>query len=137
MDLPELSRLSIEDGPVLSAPDPPDRYLLKYKEYVRSLPYEIEPESKMVEMLDFIVMRIQQCCLARDYDVGFLQFDSMLGYWMMLKYPIPKSTRIMLAKLYFHLSTTPGMPNAVMATCADGFKTLTESEKKLSIADFR
>lgn len=42
-----------------------------------------------------------------------------------------------LAKLYFHISTTPGMSTQIVATCADGFKTLTQSKKKLSIEDMR
>lgn len=66
MALPDISLLSIHDpGPAQ------DRYLLKYREYVRSIPYGqgIEPESKMLEMLDFIVLRLTQCCAARDYEV--------------------------------------------------------------------
>ncbi|KAJ7783436.1 hypothetical protein DFH07DRAFT_995453, partial [Mycena maculata] len=114
-----------------------DRSLAKYREYVRSIPYGVEPESKMLEMLEFIVLRITQCVLAKDYEVGFLQWDSMLSYWFMLRYPIPKETRVKLAKIYWHLSTTPGMPGQVMATCADGFKTLTQSVKKISIKDMR
>ena len=42
-----------------------------------------------------------------------------------------------LAKLYFHVSTTPGMPTQIVATCADGIKWLTRSKKKLSIKDMR
>ncbi|KAJ7275353.1 hypothetical protein B0H12DRAFT_1086888 [Mycena haematopus] len=140
MALPAISLLSIHDPdppPVDSVPDPSDPALLKYREYVRSIPYGIEPESKLVEMLDFIVLRLTQCCVARDYEPGVLQWDSMLTYWQMLKYPIPKETRIKLAKLYWYLSTTPGMPTQVMATCADGFKSLTESVKKVSIEDMR
>ncbi|KAJ7130046.1 hypothetical protein C8R43DRAFT_1025561 [Mycena crocata] len=132
---PDISLLTIHDpGP--DSECSADRQLHKYSEYVRSIPYATEPESKMLEMLDFIVLRIEQCCIARDYEVGFLQWDSMLSYWLMLKYPIPKETRIKLAKIYWYLSTTPGMPSQVMATCADGFKTLT-SVKKLSIKDLR
>jgi proteasome activator subunit 4 len=55
----------------------------------------------------------------------------------MLKYPIPKEKRIKLAKLYFHLSTTPGMPNQIVAACADGFRLFTRSKKKLTIQDMR
>jgi len=55
----------------------------------------------------------------------------------MLKYPIPKDKQIKLAKLYFHLATTPGMPTQLVATCADAFQTLTKSEKKLCVDDMR
>lgn len=55
----------------------------------------------------------------------------------MLKYPIPKEKRIRLVKLYFHLCTTPGMPNNVVATLSDGLQLFTRSKKKLSIDDMR
>ncbi|EDR15426.1 uncharacterized protein LACBIDRAFT_301740 [Laccaria bicolor S238N-H82] len=114
-----------------------DRYMEKLKNYAESLPYSIEPYAKMTELLDFILLRITQCVEAKDYDVGLLQWDSMLNYWSMLKYPIPKDKRIKLAKLYFHISITPGMSPQMIATCADGFKALTASKEKLSISDMR
>ncbi len=58
--------------------DASDRYLLKLKSYARALPYTIESNSKMQGLLDFICMRIVQTVQARDYDPGFLQWDSML-----------------------------------------------------------
>ncbi|KAJ7630634.1 hypothetical protein FB45DRAFT_1027837 [Roridomyces roridus] len=139
MPLPNLSLLSIHDdpgGPSKRAPDP-NWPLRKYKEYIKSIPYAAEPESKLIEMLEFIVLRLEQCVTSRDYEVGFLQWDSMLSYWSLLKYPIPKETRIKLAKIYWYMSTTPGMPGQIMATCADGFKSLTQSVKKLTIKDMR
>jgi proteasome activator subunit 4 len=55
-----------------------DRYLLKLKSYAKALPYSIESNSKMQELLDLICIRIVQTVQARDYDPGFLQWDSML-----------------------------------------------------------
>ena len=55
-----------------------DRYMEKLKNYAKSLPYSIEPYSKMIELLDFILLRITQSVEARDLDVGFLQWDSMM-----------------------------------------------------------
>jgi len=55
----------------------------------------------------------------------------------MLKYPIPKEKRVAIAKIYFYISITPGMPTQVIATCADGFKALTHSKKKITIDDLR
>lgn len=57
--------------------------------------------------------------------------------WRMLKYPMPKEKRIALAKLFFHVCTTPGMPTHIVASCADTFVTLTRSRKKVSIEDLR
>lgn len=50
----------------------------KLKDYAMSLPYSIEPYSRIVELLDFILLRITQCIESRDFDIGFLQWDSML-----------------------------------------------------------
>jgi proteasome activator subunit 4 len=78
------------NGPSTSAHDPgpppiehdirdaSDRYLLKLKSYARALPYSIDSNSKMQGLLDFICMRIVQTVQAKDYDPGFLQWDSML-----------------------------------------------------------
>jgi proteasome activator subunit 4 len=55
-----------------------DRYLLKLKSYAKALPYSIESNSRMQELLDLTCMRIVQAVQARDYDPGFLQWDSML-----------------------------------------------------------
>lgn len=58
--------------------DSDDRYMVKLRNYAKSLPYSIEPYPKMMELLDFILLRITQCIEAKDYDVGLVQWDSML-----------------------------------------------------------
>jgi proteasome activator subunit 4 len=86
MSLPDLSALAMHDtGPDDAGPLIPsdivhsdDRYVLKLKAYAKSLPYSIESYSKMQDLLDFILLRIAQCVEAKDYDPGFLQFDSLL-----------------------------------------------------------
>lgn len=55
----------------------------------------------------------------------------------MLKYPIPKDKRVRLAKLYFALCITPGLPTHILATCAEGLSVLTRSKKKVSVKDMR
>ncbi|KAF8226105.1 hypothetical protein L208DRAFT_1425249 [Tricholoma matsutake] len=135
MDLPDVSGLSIS-GPNEADPESVEDPC-KINTYGKSLPYAIEPCSKMLEMLDFIVLRLTQCLEARDYDVGLLQWSNMLTYWRMLKCPMPKDIRIKLAKVYFHVSTIPGMPTQLVDTCSDAFTTLTKSKKKLSINDMR
>lgn len=70
-------------APVPSIPDDiahtTDRYMLKLRDYAKSIPYSIEPNSKMQEMLDFIIYRVTQCVEAKDYDPGLLQWDSMVS----------------------------------------------------------
>ncbi|CDO70270.1 hypothetical protein BN946_scf184942.g70 [Trametes cinnabarina] len=145
MSIPDVSTLSIGDtGPPSSSPLIPDdimnsddHYMVKLCNYAKSIPYSVEPNSKMQEMLDYILLRIAECVEAKDYDPGLLQWDSMLTYWCMLKYPIPKEKRVAVIKIYFNICTTPGMPNHVVAACADGLQVLSRSKKKLSIADMR
>lgn len=55
----------------------------------------------------------------------------------MLKYPIPKEKRIALVKLYYHICTTPGMPNHIVSACCDNLQVLTRSKKKISVEDLR
>ncbi|KAF4606976.1 hypothetical protein EYR38_001031 [Pleurotus pulmonarius] len=117
--------------------DDEDPYMRKLKLYAQSLPYDIEPYSTALEMFDIMLLRLTECVEAKDYDVGLLQWESMIGYWTMLKYPIPKERRIKLAKIFFHLSITPGMPTQIVAVCADAFRTFTRSKNKLSIEDMR
>ncbi|TFK57485.1 hypothetical protein OE88DRAFT_1651225 [Heliocybe sulcata] len=148
MNLPDIGSLSMDGAAAKGAPPPSipediaradaaDRGMAKLKTYAESLPYSVEPNAKMQDMLDFIVARIVQCVEAKDYDPGFLQWDSMLTYWSMLKYPMSKEKRVALARLYYHMSATPGMPTHVVATCVDGFRALTRSRKKVSIEDLR
>ncbi|KAF9785996.1 hypothetical protein BJ322DRAFT_1005050 [Thelephora terrestris] len=146
MDLKHLSNLSIRDRGPNGLPDQlprnssnisPDRYLEKLKSYAKSLPYSIESNSEMQAMFEFICLRLCQCIEAKDFDPGFAQWDSMITYWLMLKYPIPKEKRIHLIRIYLHLATLPGMPIHIVATVSDGLQVLTRSKKKLTIEDLR
>jgi proteasome activator subunit 4 len=89
MSFPDISALNIvasHTGAHLN--DPPcehdvqeeeDRYMVKLQNYAKSLPYSIGSCSKMMELLDFILLRITQCVEAKDYEIGFVQWDSMLN----------------------------------------------------------
>lgn len=57
----------------------------KLKNLARLLPYSVEPDSRMQQMLDFIMRRINQAVEAQDYDIGFLQWDTMLALFV---YPL-------------------------------------------------
>lgn len=86
MALPDISSLHIDEdrSPWSSVAIPDDienaddRYMRKLKSYAKSLPYSIEPHSKMIEMLDYILLRITQCIEAKDFDTGMTQWDSFL-----------------------------------------------------------
>ena len=82
MKLPDINNLTIGDtDPCALAAIPDDidqasdRHLQRLKTYAKNLPYSIEPNSKMQELLDFILQRIVQSVEAKDYDPGLLQWD--------------------------------------------------------------
>lgn len=87
--LPDISRLQISDkappSTTVTVPEDivsaasQDPAMERLRVYAQSLPYSIEPNSKMQELLDFILMRIVQCVKAKDFDPGFTQWDSMLS----------------------------------------------------------
>ena len=91
--LPDISSLHLNDVPDHDMrstnasgeylPDDIDKtggnqYMEKLKSYAKALPYSVEPYSKMTEMLDFILHRLVQSVEARDYVLGFMQWDSMI-----------------------------------------------------------
>lgn len=83
--LPDLSLLNIHDrGPPIEIPDDiqyateGDPAMERLKAYVKSLPYSVESNARMQDMLDFFLSRLVQCIKAKDFDPGFLQWDSMV-----------------------------------------------------------
>lgn len=81
MSLPEVASLHINGVPFNPTNDEQDndeRYFEKLKNYAESLPYEIESHDKVMQLFDFILLRITQCIEAKDFDVGMTQWDSML-----------------------------------------------------------
>lgn len=89
MNTLDISNLTLQDPGSRPPPAPPpvpddimhatdDRYMVKLRNYAKSIPYFIESNSRMQEMLDFILLRLTQCVEAKDYDPGLLQWDSML-----------------------------------------------------------
>ena len=82
----QLSRLTLNDArfkPHISIPEDiehsVDPSLDRLRLYAKSLPYPIESNAKMQRMLDFYLTRMVQCIKAKDYDPGFLQWDTMLA----------------------------------------------------------
>jgi proteasome activator subunit 4 len=94
MALPDIGSLYINSVPVSSQqcdtitppgiPEPNgiNKEVEKLKNLARLLPYSIEPDSRMQQILDFIIKRICQAVEAQDYDVGFLQWDTMLALFV-------------------------------------------------------
>lgn len=84
MNLPDVNNLTIHDTDPCASPVIPDdidrasdHYMQKLKNYAKNLPYSIEPNSKMQELLDLILRKIMQCVEAKDYDPGLLRWDML------------------------------------------------------------
>ncbi len=86
MNLPDVSTLKLDDpGPGTTSPTIPDdiaqstdHYMIKLRNYCKSIPYSVESNARMQEMLDLILLRIAQSVEAQDYDPGLQQWDRML-----------------------------------------------------------
>lgn len=88
MALPDIGKLHIngtlssQNGKTIIPEDVANtegnREMEKLKNLARLLPFSIEPNSSMQQMLDLIILRIYQAIQAQDYDIGFLQWDTML-----------------------------------------------------------
>jgi proteasome activator subunit 4 len=84
--IPDVSRLVLDDpGPEMHQTQIPDdidhatdRYMQKLKLYAKSIPYAIESNARMQDMLDLILRRITQCVEAKDFEPGLVQWDSMI-----------------------------------------------------------
>lgn len=79
----DIAKLSLRNGlrtipdDILHATDPA---VQKLRTYVKSVPYSesVESYAKMQELLDFIILRLIQSLESKDFDPGFIQWDSML-----------------------------------------------------------
>jgi proteasome activator subunit 4 len=83
--IPDMSGLTLDDSNGIRQIEIPDdinhatdRYMQKLKIYAKSIPYAIESNERMQDMLDFIILRITQCIEAKDFDPGLIQWDSMI-----------------------------------------------------------
>lgn len=86
MIVPDITTLTLDDPgpefPNVTLPEDianaTDHYMVKLRNYCKALPYSVESNARMQDMLDFILLRITQCVEAKDYDPGLQQWDSML-----------------------------------------------------------
>ncbi|GAA5990546.1 hypothetical protein JCM10908_003124 [Rhodotorula pacifica] len=106
-------------------------------DYPESLPYETESLEEMDAKLEEIVRRLVDCVRAKDYDVGFVQWNHRLECWISLKYPMKRELRARLARLYFELSVLPGMDARLVDIAVNQAITLLEPKKRIDISDLQ
>lgn len=120
----------------ISLPDTPsepadssafDKQRASLQTYLDSLPYKCESVDEMQQKLEHIVGMIYVCAKAKNWLIlstwdGMLQwlilfhhrlssiFTKLLHYsWLMMRYPMPKSTRAKLVRLYYELALIPSI----------------------------
>ncbi|GAA5895195.1 proteasome activator BLM10 [Sporobolomyces salmoneus] len=106
-------------------------------DYPQALPYEAESIEEMDRRLEEIVRRLIDCVKAKDYDVGFVQWNHRLECWLSLKYPMKRDLRAKLAKLYFDLCVLPGMDARLVDLAVNQAITLLEPKKRIDISDLQ
>ncbi|KAM0792923.1 hypothetical protein ACM66B_002682 [Microbotryomycetes sp. NB124-2] len=106
-------------------------------EYQRNLPYQVESLDEMDQRLEEIVRRLIDCVRAKDYDVGFLQWNHRLECWISLKYPMRREVRARLVRLYFELAVLPGMDARLVEVATNQAVALLEPIKRIDITDLQ
>jgi proteasome activator subunit 4 len=115
-----------------------DKQLATLQTYVDSLPYKCESVEEMQAKLEFIVARIDVCIRSKNWTVltswdGMLQWSAEIhvyiadiklifnfsNSWMLMRYPIPTTTRAKLVRLYYELTVIPGVEAGVVRQWAD------------------
>ncbi|GAA5836406.1 hypothetical protein JCM11251_007072, partial [Rhodosporidiobolus azoricus] len=142
---PAFERANPFDGLYKKSPIKKRRRLVRPKEkprseqldYPKSLPYETESLEEMDRKLEEIVRRLVDCVRAKDYDVGFVQWNHRLECWISLKYPMRRDLRARLARLYFEISVLPGMDARLVDIAVNQAITLLEPKKRIDISDLQ
>ncbi|KAI0757312.1 ARM repeat-containing protein [Daedaleopsis nitida] len=134
--------VSVPDSPSSESgtlsPDALERQRASLQTYLKALPYECEPLEDMQAKLELIVGRICICAETKNWLV-LTTWDGMLQCWLLMRYPMPKTTRAKLTHLYYELCLVPGIEPRVMRSWADMLSRLIcnkpDSRRKLDAAD--
>ncbi|OCH96671.1 ARM repeat-containing protein [Obba rivulosa] len=113
--------ISLPDSPTDSgsmSPSHYDKQRATLQTYLDHIPFECEPLEYMQAKLDHIVARIAICAESKNWLV-LTTWDGMLQCWLLMRYPMPKSTRAKLVRLYYEMCLVPGMEPRVIRSWAD------------------
>ncbi|KDR84826.1 hypothetical protein GALMADRAFT_233236 [Galerina marginata CBS 339.88] len=95
-----------------------DKQRASLQTYLDSLPYECESVEDMQARLEEIVEKIYICAKAKNWLV-LSTWDGMLQCWLLMRYPMEKTTRAKLVRLYYELCLVPGVEPRVLRSWAD------------------
>ncbi|KAJ7225864.1 hypothetical protein GGX14DRAFT_422660 [Mycena pura] len=76
--------------------------------YLDSVPYTCESPQAMHAKLEQIVAKMHVCIKAKNWPV-LSTWDGLLECWLLMRYPISKTLRAKLVRLYFELILLPGI----------------------------
>ncbi|EIN13635.1 hypothetical protein PUNSTDRAFT_94829 [Punctularia strigosozonata HHB-11173 SS5] len=130
-DMSVLDSPAVELDPTAPEQSEMDKQKIILQSYVDSLPYECEPIEEMHAKLEEIVSKIVICAKSRNWLV-LTTWDGMLQCWLLMRYPIPKTTRAKMVRLYYELCLLPGIEPRAIRSWADMFSRLLSSNKDSS-----
>ncbi|KAG5648210.1 hypothetical protein DXG03_006165 [Asterophora parasitica] len=145
-DVSQFSKGWMEDG-CFSETDTPmesstlseeEKQLASLQTYRGSVPYRTESVEEMHQKLEEIVGKIFIAAKSQNWLV-LSTWDGMLQCWLLMRYPMPKSTRSKLVRLYYELSLIPGVEARVTRSWTDMLSRLLDSKpgnkRKLEVSD--
>ncbi|KAI0762664.1 ARM repeat-containing protein [Fomes fomentarius] len=136
--------ISVPDSPSSESgtlsPDALERQRASLQTYLNALPYESESPEDMQARLEYIVGRICICAETKNWLV-LTTWDGMLQCWLLMRYPMSKTNRAKLTRLYYELCLVPGIEPRVMRSWADMLSRLIcnkpDSRRKLDTHDLQ
>ncbi|KAJ8084329.1 Proteasome activator BLM10 [Marasmius tenuissimus] len=133
---------SYPDSPTEEATDPTslEKQQLTLQTYLNSVPYDCESSEVMQAKLEEIVGNIYICTKTQNW-LTLTTWDGMLQCWLSMRYPLKKSTRVKLVRMYYELCILPGMDPRVTRSWADMVSRLlltkAGSKRKLESSDLQ
>ncbi|KAF2739609.1 hypothetical protein EJ04DRAFT_559532 [Polyplosphaeria fusca] len=111
--------------------DKHSRYRPRTFPYFEYLPYDTEEPAERTENLDTCLKHLYIAISAGDFAPGAVHWTREIRGWISLKFDIPRSTRVKLAKLYYELALAPGLDYLVAERFASMFMVLTKRKHYL------
>jgi len=117
-----------------------EKQKMSLQTYLDSLPYECESVDEMQAKLEHIVAMICMCAETKNWLV-LTTWDGMLQCWLLMHYPMPKTMRAKLVRLYYELCLVPGVEPRVVRSWADMLARLLSNRpdhrRKLEVTDLQ
>jgi proteasome activator subunit 4 len=131
---PDISRTTSPGGDWLQTNGTEaDRYRGRPRTYLytKYLPYASETQDEREDNLNICLKHLYIAVSAGDFAPGAVHWTREIRGWLSLKFDLPRSTRVKLAKLYYELALAPGLDYLVAERFASMFMVLTKRKHLL------